>query len=305
MKLKNVATAALQAARTGLGSVAIFQLAIGSAFATPPPTTGDNETTSPIKHVIVIIGENRSFDHVFATYVPPKQGESVYNLLSEGIVNADGTPGSNFAKAAQVAGSANAPDAFYAEPDQGPFSRQCSSRAARWRTDGLLYCRRQPGVGEAVRTRTASRLLRLSGDRRNRIAGQDSGYPYQGSFGHCSIQLDAACGTVPADQRRHLHLQRLRCQPGAPLLPDVAAAGLQPSPTRPPIIPPAAHAHLFPWVETTVGAGANGITQPANFSTEYSPDRRDHRRRLDRSWASTTSRMATLPTSRSSPMTTR
>jgi phospholipase C len=27
---------------------------------------------------------------------------------------------------------------------------------------------------------------------------------------------------------------------------------------------------LFPWVETTVGAGANGIKQPANFSTEYS-----------------------------------
>ena len=31
--------------------------------------------TSPIKHVIVIIGENRSFDHVFATYVP-KNGET-------------------------------------------------------------------------------------------------------------------------------------------------------------------------------------------------------------------------------------
>ena len=29
--------------------------------------------------------------------------------------------------------------------------------------------------------------------------------------------------------------------------------------------------HLFPWVEVTVGAGTNGLTQPANFSTEYSP----------------------------------
>ena len=28
---------------------------------------------------------------------------------------------------------------------------------------------------------------------------------------------------------------------------------------------------LFPWVEVTVGAGTNGLTQPANFSTEYSP----------------------------------
>src|ERR1019366_5528201 len=28
---------------------------------------------------------------------------------------------------------------------------------------------------------------------------------------------------------------------------------------------------LFPWVEVTVGAGANGLPQPSNFSTEYSP----------------------------------
>ena len=28
---------------------------------------------------------------------------------------------------------------------------------------------------------------------------------------------------------------------------------------------------LFAWVETTIGAGSNGIKQPANFSTEYSP----------------------------------
>jgi phospholipase C len=28
--------------------------------------------------------------------------------------------------------------------------------------------------------------------------------------------------------------------------------------------------HLFPWVETTVGAGTNGLKQPANFSTNYS-----------------------------------
>jgi phospholipase C len=27
------------------------------------------KTASPIKHVIIIIGENRSFDHLFATYV--------------------------------------------------------------------------------------------------------------------------------------------------------------------------------------------------------------------------------------------
>src|SRR5690349_3045466 len=62
---------------------------------------GNRDTASPIKHVIIIVGENRSFDHIYATYVPHNHGETVQNLLSEGIVNADGTPGPNFAKAYQ------------------------------------------------------------------------------------------------------------------------------------------------------------------------------------------------------------
>jgi phospholipase C len=61
----------------------------------------DRKTASPIKHVIIIVGENRSFDHIFATYVPKHGGERVRNLLSEGIINADGSPGPNFAKAHQ------------------------------------------------------------------------------------------------------------------------------------------------------------------------------------------------------------
>ncbi|HWZ42399.1 MAG TPA: alkaline phosphatase family protein [Candidatus Saccharimonadales bacterium] len=51
----------------------------------------DRKTTSPIKHVIVIIGENRTFDNIYATYVP-KHG-TVTNLLSRGIIHSDGSPG--------------------------------------------------------------------------------------------------------------------------------------------------------------------------------------------------------------------
>ena len=61
----------------------------------------DRKTASPIKHVIIMVGENRSFDHIFATYVPRHGGETVRNLLSEGIVNADGSPGPHFARAQQ------------------------------------------------------------------------------------------------------------------------------------------------------------------------------------------------------------
>jgi phospholipase C len=73
MTAKRIASTAVKAAQTGLISTMIFQMAIGSAFAvgqTETATSRDNATTTPIKHVIVIIGENRSFDHVFATYVP-------------------------------------------------------------------------------------------------------------------------------------------------------------------------------------------------------------------------------------------
>jgi phospholipase C len=80
--------------------LAVFQLAVGAPLSTVAQAHEHQETRSPIKHVIVLIGENRTFDHLFATYVP-KSGESVKNLLSEGIVNADGTPGPNFDKAAQ------------------------------------------------------------------------------------------------------------------------------------------------------------------------------------------------------------
>jgi phospholipase C len=66
------------------------------AKAAGESNSNDGNTTTPIKHVIVIIGENRTFDHLFATYQPVNNGETVMNLLSKGIVKADGTPGANY-----------------------------------------------------------------------------------------------------------------------------------------------------------------------------------------------------------------
>ena len=39
---------------------------------------GHQRTATPIKHVIVLIGENRTFDNVYATYVP-RRGQHVSN----------------------------------------------------------------------------------------------------------------------------------------------------------------------------------------------------------------------------------
>ncbi|HEX3404894.1 MAG TPA: hypothetical protein VHT74_31665, partial [Acetobacteraceae bacterium] len=59
-----------------------------AAFAAPPLAQHDLDTATPIQHVIVIYGENRSFDHLFATYTSPS-GDKVMNLLSQGIVKSD------------------------------------------------------------------------------------------------------------------------------------------------------------------------------------------------------------------------
>ena len=66
--------------------------------------------------MIVIIGENRTFDHVFATYQPKIQGETVDNLLSKGIVRADGTPGPNFGQALQFSAVDNNSEGFQVSP---------------------------------------------------------------------------------------------------------------------------------------------------------------------------------------------
>jgi phospholipase C len=76
------------------------RLATPIVYADPGQNNGDGSTTTPIKHVIVLIGENRTFDHVFATY-QAKHGESVGNLLSKGIINSDGGRGLNAALATQ------------------------------------------------------------------------------------------------------------------------------------------------------------------------------------------------------------
>ncbi len=82
-------------------------------------SAGLGSPVTPIKHVVVIIGENHSFDNVFATYQPPK-GQSVQNLLSEGIVTASGAPGPDVAKATQERASDTS--TYQLDPtDTGPY----------------------------------------------------------------------------------------------------------------------------------------------------------------------------------------
>ena len=74
---------------TALGGVLIALAGVGAATADDQGDGRGGGTASPIKHVIVLIGENRSFDNIYGMY-RPRQGQSVSNLLSKGIVNGSG-----------------------------------------------------------------------------------------------------------------------------------------------------------------------------------------------------------------------
>src|SRR5215831_12850349 len=103
MSIRKTALQSLRCVGTGLVVLSMILVTAGAAVAKGEgknPSPGDSNTVTPIKHVIVIVGENRSFDHLFATYVP-KSGNTVNNLLSERIINADGSPGPNYFRATQ------------------------------------------------------------------------------------------------------------------------------------------------------------------------------------------------------------
>ncbi|MGP0072414.1 MAG: alkaline phosphatase family protein [Bryobacteraceae bacterium] len=258
MSIRHAASIALQRLRVGMACLALFQLVAGNTLTAATP---DDNTSTPIKHVIVIIGENRSFDHVFATYVP-KNGNTVWNLLSEGIVNADGTPGPNFSKAQQSAATDQASDGFLLSPPKTPFPNAVlpaplnggpkdsyvagdSLTVAQQSENGLPadYYQYLIGGGSGLSGKVPDTRI-------TNVTSLPAG-PFQLTNGTTFTYDSYSASPV---HRFYQMWQQLDC--------NVANA----TATN----PEGCDAALFPWVEVTEGAGGNGVTQPANFSPEYS-----------------------------------
>ena len=86
---------------TALIVALMAMLPCGSALADDDGhDTRQVKTATPIKHLIVLIGENRTFDNIYGTYMA-NNGQFVGNLLSRGIVHEDGIPGPNFVRSMQ------------------------------------------------------------------------------------------------------------------------------------------------------------------------------------------------------------
>jgi phospholipase C len=265
MTVKHFALTAIRAVRTGLVSTAIFQLALGNAFAAEnrQPPSRDNDTSTPIKHVIVIIGENRSFDHVFATFVPKNPHVHVHNLLSQGIVNADGTPGPNFAKAAQSAATDKKPDTFLLSPSKSSFPGDVlptplvGGPEDSYIAGDSLTLAKQSQIGltaEGYQELISGGTGQTSHTPDERITDVNSipTGPFQLTNENAFTYNSYAASPV---HRFYQMWQQLDCSLDHATYEN----------------PSGCDAQLFPWVEVTVGAGTNGLAQPSDFSTEYSP----------------------------------
>jgi phospholipase C len=222
-----------------------------------PLDANDQSATTPIQHVVVIIGENRTFDHIYGAY-RPRPGEKVLNLLSQGIIKFDGTPGPKFDKAAQ-------------------FTAQVTSSYTPAPSDQKTAYLKLPPV--------------FSGG--NQTASDTNGPPFQS----LDVAAEADAGLLPPDLLLLLtgatglpsgvvdtRMAEANNLPNGPyqLTPGIPYDAYAGSPVHrfyqmwQQVDCSAAHAtaknpsgclsDLFPWVETTVGAGSNGKPQPANFN---------------------------------------
>jgi phospholipase C len=268
MSLKRFAANSMHCLRIGLTSLALFQFSLGGPLASTAQaqTDNDSKTTSPIKHVIIIIGENRSYDHVFATYVP-KSGQTTMNLLSEGIVKADGTPGPNFDQAHQRAavdlGEKRGGDPFLLSPPKLDFGGDVLPA---------------PLVGGAKDSYIPNDSISLAEASENGLPADYYQFLVSGGTGLTSKTPDTRITNVndlPAGpfqltnkklfdynayaaspvHRFYQMWQQLDCS--REHITEENGSGC--------------NAKLFSWVEVTVGAGTNGLAQPANFDINYLP----------------------------------
>jgi len=119
-----------------------FCLATSALCATAPGSAFAASTTTPIQHVIVIVGENHTFDNLFGGY-RPAEGQKIDNLLSKGIVNRDGTPGPHFDLARQHIGKDDNGVYSVVTPSAGDYAPlpQPYTTYANFQTAGVLDTR--------------------------------------------------------------------------------------------------------------------------------------------------------------------
>jgi phospholipase C len=221
-------------------------------------------SVSPIKHVIVIVGENRTFDQVFGGY-QPNGGQHIDNLLSRGIIKADGSPGPNFASAAQYTAQATDPTHFELNPASKmpypvlPAPNTGSAPTAASDTSGPPFqtvAAAQAAEGNALESQDLVHLTTgatgLPKDAVDTRFGASTYNLPDGPFQISRVGPNYDQYVASPVHRFYQNWQQSDCS-------VASATSANPSGCK---------MDLFAWVETTIGAGSNGSARPANFTDQ-------------------------------------
>jgi phospholipase C len=233
------------------------------AAAQPPVKRSAEQTptVTPIKHVIVIIGENRSFDHVFATY-KPQSGETVSNLLSKGIIKADGTPGPNYSLAAQynAVDSTTVGSGTYAiSPPEKTIYTNIPPVVAGGPTVPYI-----PTIADARQIEPGQLatgyyyLLTVGGTGLAPYVVPDTRIPNVMDLPEGAFQLTSPTLTYNDYANSPVHRFYQMWQQTDCSVATATAAN-----------PSGCLSDLFPWVEVTIGAGSDGSSGSTNPPTNY------------------------------------
>jgi phospholipase C len=270
MHLTSFASRVLSGARTSLAVLALAQIVFAPVIQAQQSTPAEPQT--PIKHVIIIVGENRTFDHIFATY-KPRHGNTVNNLLSEKIIDEDGNPGPNFSRAAQYSADVTGSSTFQLSPPKkalyptlpAPLTGGPSDVCAN---NGICTLAQaassENGLAKEYEVYLLTGGTGLPGHTPDsRITGVNSTAPYSTlKSGPFQLTNTNTTDSFPYDSyaaspvhRFYQMWQQFDCS---------AARATRTNPSG-------CLADLFPWVEVSVGSNANGIPLPANYSADYAP----------------------------------
>src|SRR5258708_15086717 len=276
MSAKRILNRLAHTARVSLAILTAVLFSLGGTLANAAPPdkkTQGKDSKSPVKHVIVIVGENRSFDHVFATY-KPKHGETVDNLLSKHIINEDGTHGSKYWLATQYSADITGATEFQLSPtNKTPYGIHpapltggptdvcknngiCTLADAEASENGLpdaAYYGFLTSGGTGVPGRVPD--SRVTGVHSTAPYSSLPGGPFQLSNSKTSDTFNWDSYASSPVHRFYQMWQQADC--------NVAYASKS--------NPSGCKSDLFAWSELTVGSNENGNPQPANFSTDYSP----------------------------------
>ncbi len=210
----------------------------------------DRDTRTPIKHVIVIVGENRTFDHVFATY-KPKHGQRIDNLLAKGIIKEDGSPGPNYALAVQK--SASDTTHYELSPGGKKAYKVLPTALAGGPTKPYLSTLEDAKLAEGKALPKSYLQYLTTGGTGLKSGTPDTRLPNPAALPPGPFQLTPAIAydayAASPVHRFYQMWQQLDCS---------AAQASQENPSG-------CRSDLFPWVEVSVGAGSNGATIPATY----------------------------------------